>query len=293
MGIVTCRGITFHGTLTVQTSASEVGSGRKGFVRRSPTDPYVVGIDQHRLKKGKAAAEVLWLLSPEMDFTGTITATGALDEIGAWEAGFIQTITRSNRIGLYAGGQQWHLRLNTDFGALKDGQSNSLFYCTTDQFQRHGETATADVRDQDAPNVSIPLMYSGDPAAPGSPAATRLERTDGEDEFTTWLAVAHHPSRSVVLLAQSKWTVSWAGRFDPEQRIWTPAAGSMNTHHESDVGSSHPDLGQPPFPPVPFSMLLAEAEESAQIHGPGGWQSSTTSGTPEDREGVALTRWNQ
>lgn len=291
MGTAVCRGITFNGTLQVQVDPSTMADGRVGSHRRAAADNYVVGIDQRRVNKGKPAMDVLWLLSPEMDFTGSVIASGNLAEIDQWQIGFIQTITRSERIAHYQGGRTWHMKLDMAFGPLKDGQKDGLFYLTTDRFKVEGALARANVRDQDAPNQPFPTTYSGDPNNPVGAGAGALLRTDGGDTFTTWLAATHHVSRSVVLLASSAWTVSWAGTFDALTRIWTPGAAAMNAHAESDVAAVHADLSNPGHPPVPFSMFMAEAEDSKQIDGPGGFRDCDGHGLPQLRGGANLTRW--
>jgi len=298
MATVQHDGLTFTGGLHVERDLSDMPSDRRLNAIEVGSDmAFVVYNTDAKPKKNKKSFEALWLIGPEMWFKGQITATGDLTHIDDWRAGIIQTIVSSERIGRYSGLVTRHLRLDTSFGSLKDGQDRSLFYGSEKRFAISGTSAVADIREADAPNWLAPTSYTGDPGdpVPSKPAdGPYLERTEGDDHFTSYLAVAHHASRTILVLGKSSWQVSWDGWYDYPAKVWHPTSGPLQTlHYETDFGYAYPRLNHNTHSQPPFSLYLAEAEESCYISSPGGWRPATIGGDLSDRgQGRNLARWS-
>jgi hypothetical protein len=292
MASVTVGNITFTGVLFTTPGNAHT----MGWNNLTPTQiGHAAWCIRHRDQKGSTPQhDALWLIAPEFSFNGIITATGGTaDQMKDWSAGLIQSIIRSDRNAEYAGGNHKKFRFDTQFGSVKDGQGDSLFYVDENEFKPTTQTTfTAEVSESDMPNFETPLEFSGNVSAPFGGQLNALERTSGRDEFVSFLAAVHKPSHTIVTLGKSEWAMSWAGTFNTQQRVWTPTTIPVFTLQTADQGAKHENITTATSGNLPFSIFMEEAEQSAQVWDPqqNGWRSSDAKGRPDDHA-RNLRRW--
>src|SRR3546814_4129046 len=84
------------------------------------------------------------------------------------------------------------------FGPLTDGWS-APFYGPPEAFTGQ----SVDLYEDDAPNFQLPLAFG--------PNTSMLEGTSGQDEFSTYLALARESDKTIITLGAIAWTVDWTG----------------------------------------------------------------------------------
>jgi hypothetical protein len=292
MSSATVGNITFTGTFMVQPNHAD-SMGRPVSVPLTPHGFAASCIRANKAKGGAPPHDVLWLISSSVYFTGTVTATGGTDaEMKEWQAGIIQSIPQSERGAEYAEGRVKKVRFDTQFGAVKDGQKNSLFYESVEVFTKTPSgTYTARVQDSDMPNFDVPLQFSGDVGNPFRAPLHGLERTTGLDEFLSFFAIANARTHTIVTLGSCRWTMDWAGTFRAPA-TWTPVGNPFTLNATVDQAVVYPNLTTATAVNLPFSIFSEEAERALQIWDStqGKWRGCKRNG--EFTEGARnLSRW--
>ena len=294
MPATTANGIRFSGQLNVALGTSNLSNHFANLIAAANPQPPHAGcyIRQRPAKHGLPQHQVLWLISPEIQFTATVTAV-TNGNVNNWRAGVIQTISSLTRTALYTGNVRRELRIDTSYGPVKDGQNADIVYAGSDQFVASApNTFTANVSETDSPNWDMPLSYTGDPQNPLGPALQQsLVGTDGHDDFSTVLAVIDDTTHSIVTLGRCTWSVDWHGQFNQHNNIWTPRdPNAILDHHEVHLAASYMNLTAQSYANLPFSLFLDEAESAFQIKVGAQWQGCSPSGNIDGRQ-MQLARW--
>ena len=229
--------------------------------------------------EGKRLAESLWIHVREISFTGRINVVDGW--MPGWKAGIIQSIYKSERNGHYENGAGRLFRLNTGFGPLKDGMEDELFYVNTAKDLKPGLTT---VSGGDEPNFELPLVMNGN----------KLLRTEGEDQFCSFLAIARESDKSVVILSSIAWDISWDGQFTFANRTWVESrpGGAFVADQAVLRETAYLNLKENLAPAdTPFSLFNAEAETFAEIDTGGQWLPCSMSGNIKKAQPVVLNNW--
>lgn len=265
-----CDGIEFDGKISVEFGPPGVpGYPDPYYAESRMTDSIQQGTPRHRLQQ-------IRLTAPTIIFTARVTARG---DARHWKAGFLQAVTEAHWGANYSDGKVHRCRLNTTYGHLKDGYDESSIFMKpewsfTQSEDEPGLQATS-VNASDSPAQLFYKQYSGDPFHPLTPQAGaelgKLARTDGKMIFRTFLAVAHAGRKSVVILGEHRWTLTWDGSYDSEDGTWTSDnIDGFIVQDDYDLGEVHADLTA--ASETPFSLFLETAEKSCEVEtAPGVW----------------------
>jgi len=239
----------------------------------------------------------LWIRSPMIHFDGVVGAAGPGD-VSAWKVGCLQSISHAHWVGHYANGQEVKYRLNTDEGPLKDGMAGSLFYEDCGRLGESGDPflSTITIHDADALQMAFWLEYSGDPYRPHAVGAkgNHLVRTSGLCHYRTFLAAVKKSANVLVILAECRWAVNWEGDYDHVAFEWTPhSSPEMISHEIIDAATLHEHLACS-HDRLPFSLLLAKAEQFLEVETRDGWMICRESlPDPECRDRPTNRRWGE
>ena len=151
------------------------------------------------------------------------------DAARRYSAGFVQTIHRSRRAAIYESGpgviaNTWLATRGEMLDQRTDIRSPVPWY-------NYGVRLSDGARQpamSDNPGIELPSY---------SPEYGRLTRLEGSESFTTYLVVMVGNDASTILyLGNVRWSINWAGRFNPGLSTFSGARGGIGAATRSSAG---------------------------------------------------------
>ncbi|HEX3478069.1 MAG TPA: DUF4157 domain-containing protein, partial [Kofleriaceae bacterium] len=199
---------------------------------------------------GATTATQLGLSSSPYSSTGNVSVTGGTDADAAeWDAGYLQTVQSSARVGHYVGAPP----------PAAAPAATTLTVGLPANTRDGNPAGTAPWYDSANPTAVVPFTKTGstvtaalwDRPGSGFPWDTpdglgKLDHTDGKDKFATWLVVRKRSAPNTIqFINWETWEVNWTATTDYASKGTKNVAGvttTSNTGSGGGQGSASPNL---------------------------------------------------
>ena len=154
----------------------------------------------------RLVGDQVWITSPGVSMNGTVTLKPDADPSDKVEAGWVQTVQSSSRIGLYYLDTQLQHRDITAFSSTRDGKRGAPdpWYVPPDEVSKAHPLVYPQAEDQ--PKFSLPATLRG----------AKLQEVQGADKFTVSLKVG--VGQNLETIESFAWEAPYGVTLDTNQR---------------------------------------------------------------------------